>query len=149
MAQGVAAMQRHFVIHSSNFLMLSLVLVHAVAIVTCFILPLPLIAQALLFVILVASAAYYVNRDARLRSGRSCVMLRLEDDRIELGYLNGEISSGMLQSGSVVTPYLVVLSIRAQGRYFNRNVLVMPDSMDAESFRRLRVALKWQAGFSA
>ena len=76
-------------------------------------------------------------------------MLRLEDDRIVLGYRNGGILSGTLQSGSVVTPYLVVLNVRIQGWYFNRNVLMMPDSMDAESFRRLRVALKWQAGFSA
>jgi toxin CptA len=44
---------------------------------------------------------------------------------------------------SLVTPYLTVLNVLPQGARFSRSVVILPDSLDAESFRQLRVWLKW------
>lgn len=142
-------MRRHFLLHPSYYLALCIVSAHVLAMgALCFI-PVPAPALLLLLVVLTCSMAYYVLRDAGLRLAGACVALRLEDERVVLIERNGAERAGRLQRGSVVTPYLVVLNIEMPGQRRRRDVLVLPDSMDAESFRQLRVALKWYAGFSA
>ena len=44
---------------------------------------------------------------------------------------------------SLVLPYLAVLNLKVPNRSLPFYVLVFPDNVDAESFRRLRVWLKW------
>ena len=51
---------------------------------------------------------------------------------------------------SVVTPYLTLIRYQPQGvqwmwRLFSSYVIVFPDAVDTESFRRLRVWLRWGA----
>lgn len=53
-----------------------------------------------------------------------------------------------LQSDSVVTPILTVIHFQAKQalwyqRFVSQRILVLPDSLDAESFRQLRVWLLW------
>ena len=50
---------------------------------------------------------------------------------------------GQLRDGSFVAPWLAVVRWRRRGERFDRTVLVLPDMLDAESFRRLRVRLRW------
>jgi len=47
------------------------------------------------------------------------------------------------QSDSLVTPFITVLNVLPQGARLARSVVILPDSLDAESFRQLRVWLKW------
>jgi hypothetical protein len=42
-----------------------------------------------------------------------------------------------------VTPSLVILNVVLKEQRGRRSLLILPDTMGAESFRRLRVALKW------
>jgi toxin CptA len=51
--------------------------------------------------------------------------------------------SGRVLRGSLVTPYLVTLNIALSERRGVRSILVLPDTMSVDSFRRLRVMLVW------
>ncbi|MFA6408998.1 MAG: protein YgfX [Gammaproteobacteria bacterium] len=60
---------------------------------------------------------------------------------------NGEILEAKVQTSSVVTPYFAILGFRITngGRdaiyRVSRSVLIFPDNVDKEEFRRLRVLL--------
>lgn len=83
-------------------------------------------------------------RDASLRMSQSCVAFRLEaEKKITLFLRNGHHVTGALSSRSFVIASLVILVLRYNERA-TRTVLVMPDAMSADAFRRLRVALKWK-----
>jgi hypothetical protein len=56
---------------------------------------------------------------------------------------------GRLLGSSVVMPHLVILNISIPNYRQTQNVVLMPDSMDEESFRQLRVALKWGVTLTA
>ena len=43
-----------------------------------------------------------------------------------------------------VTPYLTVLNLRGHGERGARHVTLLPDSLHAEDFRKLRVWLRWK-----
>jgi len=84
-----------------------------------------------------------VLRDARLTLADAGVAIRLEDERIVLFNREGNELVGKLQQSSVIMPQMVILNIALANHYWGKSVVLMPDSMDVESFRQLRVALKW------
>jgi toxin CptA len=49
----------------------------------------------------------------------------------------------IISGDSFVTPYLTVLNLKPEGARFAHALVILPDSLEAESFRRLRVRLKW------
>lgn len=136
-------MQRLFVIKPSHLLMLLIVCAHALVMGVLFFISLPTFALIMLLAVLAASMVYYILRDAALRSDSACVALRLEDGQVVLINRKGEESSGNLRTSSVVTPHFVMLNIGLPDQRRGRSLLVLPDSMDADSFRRLRVMLRY------
>ena len=52
---------------------------------------------------------------------------------------------GRVCEGSFVAPWLVVVRWRPEGSWKDRNLLVAPDMLGADEFRRLRVLLRWGA----
>lgn len=50
---------------------------------------------------------------------------------------------GRLRDGSFVAPWLTIIRWRPERANFDRTVVVLPDMLDAESFRRLRILLRW------
>ena len=136
-------MRRSFKLQPSLWLALCIIFGHCAAIGSLAMLPIPKLALALLFAVLGWSAIYFVLSNARLAFANSWVELILEEDRISLFNRKGEEKTGILLRNSLVTPYLVILNVKLFDHRRVRNLVVMPDSMDAESFRGLRVALKW------
>jgi toxin CptA len=53
--------------------------------------------------------------------------------------------TGMVGGGSFVAPWLTIVRWRPQGAYSDRTLLILPDMVDPEEFRRLRVLLRWSA----
>lgn len=87
---------------------------------------------------------YVLMRDASLRLRHSCVAIRLEEeDKIVLVLRDGRHLSGRLLQNSLVTPHMVLLNIALADRRGRRSLLILPDGMKTEAFRRLRVALRW------
>ena len=54
----------------------------------------------------------------------------------------GEVE-GNVREGSFVAPWLVAVRWRPMGRWTDRSLLVAPDMLGADDFRRLRVLLRW------
>ena len=62
---------------------------------------------------------------------------------IEVLDATGRRRSGLVQDGSFVAPWLTIIRWRPEGARFDRTILILPDMIDAEAFRRLRVLLRW------
>ena len=81
--------------------------------------------------------AYASNR--ALRKLRRGVRVKLDGaGAIEVGK-----SAGSARDGSFVAPWLTVIRWRPLGAWRDRSLLVAPDMLGAEDFRRLRVLLRW------
>lgn len=104
---------------------------------------LPPWAGLALAALLLTGLFYYLLRDAWLRLPASCIGLVLEGDGAVLLMRDGVRLTCEILRDSLVTPYLTVLNVLPQGARFARSVVVLPDSLDAEQFRQLRVRLKW------
>jgi hypothetical protein len=142
-------MRRHYRLRSSRLLIFLLLLLAAGALVCLWLLPLPV--PVLLFVTVFVSCwtGYHLLLDARLRLGRSCVAFRLEEEgKIVLVLRNSWHLQGRTLQGSLVTPYLVILNVVLDEHRGRRNLLILPGAMSADSFRRLRVELRWGDGAS-
>lgn len=137
-------MQRYFKLRPSGLLAFLLVLLSLFALVSLWLLPLPTALKLALTVILLTWGGYCLLLGAYLRLGRSCVAFRLDNsEEIVLVLRNGIHMPGRLSPDCLVTPYLVILNVVLSERRGTHSLLVMPDTMGADSFRHLRIALRW------
>ena len=63
--------------------------------------------------------------------------------RVEGATITVDGTEGRIVDGSFVAPWLTIVHWRPQGARFIRTLVVMPDAVDAQSFRALRVLLRW------
>jgi toxin CptA len=123
-----------------------LLCVHGLTLLVIWLLPWPLGWRGLLSLLIAASLVFYLLRDAKKVMRHSIVGLKyLQDNQLELQLKSGEWFTASLQPGSFVAPYLTTLAYRSQNAYFNRYLLIMPDMLDAETFRELRTHLRWKS----
>lgn len=122
-----------------------LLLAHSAALLAIYEIPLPGWAKIALTLLLLASLFFYLRRDAQLRAPSSVISLTLDGEDIMLTARNGERWVAHLLSSSMVSPVLTVLNSSSLGAIFARTIIIFPDSLDAESFRQLRVWLKWRS----
>lgn len=108
-------------------------------------LPLPTAALFVLTVLVLYWGGYSLLLDANLRKEHSCVGFRLEDsEEIVLLLRSGRHLSCRVVPDSLVTPYVVILNVTpAEQQRGGRSLMILPDAMEPESYRRLRVALRW------
>ena len=120
---------------------------HVFAVAMCWLVPLPLWLSALLTALLAGSAWYTLRRDAFRTLPRSLVAVRLHtDDLYEFQTRAGAWHEALLLGSSFVSPCLTVLNLRPAESRFVQHLVILPDAMHAEDFRRLRVWLKWRSG---
>lgn len=139
-------MQRQFKLKPSCYLAAVLILAHGVMVIALFPLALPIWAKTTLASLLLFNLAYHLRCGILLSAPSACVALTLEDDGVMLTTRAGEHLAGQMLHGSVVTPFLTVLNVLPQGARVARCIVILPDSLDAESFRQMRVFLKWRSG---
>ena len=78
------------------------------------------------------------------RSPRAVRELRVESDRTAVATLvSGEVLKGHVQDASYVGAIVTTLTWRSKGALCARSVLILPDMLPAEDFRRLRVLLRY------
>ena len=137
-------MRQHFKFHPSLYLALMLCCVHGAVLATLPLLALPAWSRLLLAGLVLLSLVYRLWRDACLRAPDSCRELLLQEGGAVLTLRNGKLLRGAVAQDSLVTPYLTVLIITLPSRHVRRGVTVLPDSLDGEAFRQLRLWLKWK-----
>lgn len=62
---------------------------------------------------------------------------------IEVCDAAGDAWAGAILDGSFVAPWLTIILWRPRGARFARTILVVPDALSGEEFRRLRILLRW------
>ena len=136
-------MQRQFNFQPSLYLATALIAMHGSAMLSLWALALPIWAHVTLVSLLLASLLHHLQRNAWLSAPSSSVSLILDGDRMVLTARSGEQVVGKLMPDSLIAPLLTVLNILPQDTHWVRSAIILPDSLDAESFRQLRVCLKW------
>lgn len=139
-----SAVQRRFEFHPSHVLTAALAVAHITVLAALLPLALALWAKLALAVVIVTSLAYHVWLDAQRTAPSSSTALVLEGDRVMLVMRDGQQFAVSVSKDSLVTPWLTVLNVAPLGARTTRRILILPDSMDAESFRQLRTWLKWR-----
>jgi toxin CptA len=132
----------HAKLRPSRLLALLLLFVHGGALAVLAPLALPYWASLGMASAVVVSLAYTVNTHALLRSRRSIVQLvwSTEGDWTLLT-LDGRSLKATLLPATYLHPRLVILNFRTEHRWNARTVVLLPDSLDASTFRRLRSRL--------
>lgn len=107
-------------------------------------LPLPLWAMGWCLLLVFCAAAYHYQRHVWLRMPQAITAL-------EVGS-NGELRclarahdwcDAAVLGSSFVSPWLTVLNLRLPGRRLAQHVVLLPDAVEADAFRHLRVWLRW------
>ena len=102
--------------------------------------------------LLVAALPVAVELQALALAWIACAALaalgRARPGRRLLVSLGGDVEvdgvAGALRDGSFVAPWLVSIRWRPAGTWKDRSLLVAPDMLGVEDFRRLRVLLRWR-----
>ena len=135
-----------FPIGRSAYALWLLLLAHGAAIAVLWVLPLELWIKALIAVAVVASAASLTRRVALLATQDAVVAVEItEDARLAVKTRRGDWCACRLSGSSYVSPWLTILVLAEDNRRSARYVVITPDNVDAEDFRRLRVWLRWAA----
>jgi toxin CptA len=101
--------------------------------------------QALAAVALAAGALHALRRHGR-QEGRGNIRGFVVDlaGNIEVDRADGSRTGGRILDGSFVAPWFVVVRWLPEVARFPRTILVIPDAVDADEFRRLRILLRWR-----
>jgi hypothetical protein len=109
-----------------------------------FLLPADAWQQALAVFAVLAWAAVTFWVVALRRSRFAITELRLAPDLVLVAHMgDGRLVAGHVRSSTYVGPWVTTIVWRADGAYWSRAVLVVPDMLAAEDFRRLRVMLRY------
>ena len=129
----------------SYYLAVLLGLAHAAAGLVLWPLALPLGVKVVIVILLIVSLIYYVRKDALLTAQDAIVALTLTDEMsCTLTTNSGQSIACSLSDSTFAAPYLTVINLQPVDRFFMRSVVILPDSMDVEEFRRLRIWLRWK-----
>lgn len=118
---------------------------HAVSIVLLWSLTLPVALKVAIAVLVVISLIHYLSQDAWLTAHHAVTAFTLTEARQCTATLHsGKSVTGEVLGGTFVAPYLTVILYQPEGKFFTRSIVIFPDSIDAEIFRKLRVWLRWK-----
>ncbi|WP_371257735.1 protein YgfX [Sulfuricella sp. T08] len=107
--------------------------------------PLPQWIVVLLMPVFLGSAWHTLRRDSFRTLQNSLVALRLDTDcSCEFQTRAGAWHEADLLGSSFVAPYLTVLNLKPESGRLVKHLVILPDAIHAEDFRRLRVWLKWR-----
>jgi toxin CptA len=127
----------------SRRLLLALGFAAPVAITVLAILPVSLWIKLLAISVVVSMASYHIL-DAMQRLPRSCVSLSLDTKGAwQLVTRDGNRYDATILASSFVAPYMTILNCSLTGRWLQYHIVILPDAVDGDAFRRLRVWLRW------
>ena len=109
-----------------------------------FLLPVQAWQQAIGVVVVLAWAAVAFRVVALRRSRFAITELRLAPDLVLVVHMgDGRLVAGHVRSATYVGAWVTTIVWRADGAYWSRAVLIVPDMLEAEDFRKLRVMLRY------
>ena len=123
---------------------------HIFAIVCLFLVPLPFSLRFLLVGAVLLNLAHALSHQVWHVWPGSIISLQFEHDgMVFFECRNGKIVEAKVLASSFVAPYLTIIVLKTNKAWFARSVVLLPDMLPRELFRRLRVWLKWRLGRGA
>ena len=120
-----------------------LISAHAGAGLVLAILPLPVWLKFFGIAAIFVAGLFYVRRYALLSTPAGVRELRLlTDNRLEI--FRGEWRSAELVGEQFVHPLLTIIRCHVENDRWPMSIVILSDMLDAETFRALRVRLKWR-----
>ena len=95
-------------------------------------------------VLLLCSLVYETRIALRAGNGAVVVLRIASDNRLSIGLRDGRWHEGEVLGSTTVTAFLTVINLRVIGERRMRSVVILPDCMAPEDYRRLRVWLRWR-----
>ena len=134
----------HVVLSPSRIAGAGIGVLAAATIALTIVLPVQPLHQMAMIVAVVAWAAWAFQVDA-LRRGRFAVTeVRLAPDLMLLVCMgDGRLVAGQMRASTYTGAWVTTIVWRPDGRRWARALLVLPDMLPAEDFRRLRVMLRY------
>ncbi len=105
--------------------------------------------KLILGVVISSAVIYSICQYGLLLLPWSCLALNISSsNQVQLVYRNGQVLSVAVCRDSVVMPYMTVVNCKVQdasllARLFVPHLVILPDMLDAEDYRQLRVWLRW------
>ena len=129
----------------SRFLAAILIFAHAGAIALALLVDIPLWLKVVAVTLLIIQCLLLACRQALLLGPNSALALEVSSDhQFSMQTRASGWSDYDVLGTTYVTPYLTVLNLRGHGERGARHVTLLPDSLHAEDFRKLRVWLRWK-----
>ena len=92
----------------------------------------------------------FVRRLPLLLTAGSVVAIEIgSDNKLSVQTNRGEWDECEVLGSTYVTPYLTVMNLRQSDGRATRRIVILPDSISAEDFRKLRVWLRWKENVAA
>lgn len=133
-----------FILQSSRLTRYFLILVHALSFIVLFSLPLAPGWKYGLSVLCLLNLVDSWRQYVCLKGRKAVIQLSQRHAHFwQLETAEGERFLARLAGESICTPWLVVLNFRQPKQWFATSVVIPRDAMDADSFRRLRVRLRF------
>jgi hypothetical protein len=134
----------------SRVLAAVLVSLHAAAMAAVVVLPIAWWIRLTGCALLLASASLTVRQYAFVTGSQACSRLRIANDGVCRLELDGSrIVTGRLLSGWLASPFLTVVQVHCKNERLARKLVLLPDSSDSETLRRLRIFLRFSIDRSA
>jgi toxin CptA len=109
--------------------------------------PVPALGKGVATLAIAFSLIYFLARDVALHAASAIVALGLKDGGgIAFRTRDGTWVEGELSGSSYVSPALTIVVLQPRGRRRTRRAIILPDSVDARDFRRLRIWMRWKQG---
>lgn len=136
-------MQQPFKLQPSRHLASTLAVAHIIALAALIPLDFPVWAKLVLGLAVLYSLLHCLRRDVWICTRPSTTVLVLKNDGTAQLQRNGKMLEGRILPSSVVSPYIIVLNIAPKESQWAQSLVILSDCLDAESFRQIRVQLKW------
>jgi toxin CptA len=114
------------------------------ACITLIFMPIGALLKIVLCLLITLVASYHILDKGLKRLPRSCIGL-VVNAKGELTVITKDGSEQQITvlPSSFVASYLTILNYKVERRYWQRSIVLLPDNVDAEAFRQLRVWLRW------
>ena len=135
------------VVSPSVRLAVALCATHLVAAGLVWLVPITMLGKGVATLAIALSLIYFLARDAALHAASAIVALELKGGGgIAFRTRDGTWVESELSGSSYVSPALTIVVLQPLGRGRTRRAIILPDSVDARDFRRLRIWMRWKHG---
>ena len=125
-----------------------LVIAHGVIAILLSLLTLTLVIKSSVAVFLLCSFIFYVRKDALLLSRNAVVKIELfGKSECHLTTRSGSRNVCQILEETFVSSFLTVMILRPRTKFLPITVVILPDNVNSEEFRQLRIWLRWRYTF--